>query len=174
MKTAFIGHRQILHKDVEKRLYTAIESKILQGCRYFTMGTHGDFDKLALKVCRTLRKKYTHIVIEVVLTSLHGIDKSTKYKPYADVQTIIYATEEVHYKKKITWSNQQMLQSCSTVICYAKAIQNTNTLQKNQFMPYKSGTTTALLYAQKQGLQIINLYREEDSLFTALSTKEEE
>lgn len=165
MKTAFIGHRQILQKDIEKRLYAAVEREILQGCKHFIMGTHGDFDKMALKVCRALRKKYSYIVIEVVLTSLHSLDKQTEYTPYADVQTIMYAIEEVHYKQKITWSNQQMLLNCSTVICYAQGIDEgvfSNGKNKNFYL--KSGTTTALQYAKKQNLNIINLYKKEDKL----------
>jgi len=47
-KTAFIGHRDIYCNDIEKRLTIAIENEIDLGCKYFTMGTHGEFDKLSL------------------------------------------------------------------------------------------------------------------------------
>ena len=42
----------------------------------FTMGTHGDFDKEALSVCRDLRRKYKDIKIEVVITSFAQIKLS--------------------------------------------------------------------------------------------------
>lgn len=59
MKTAFIGHRQIFAKDIDERLLAAIDIEIAGGCKSFTMGTHGEFDMLALRACRRLRKNTT-------------------------------------------------------------------------------------------------------------------
>lgn len=152
MKTAFIGHRKLLNNDIEQRLKNAVIQEIESGCKYFIMGTHGDFDKLALKVCHNLRKKYTDIVIEVVLTSLHSIDRADTHNPYDDASSstnyIEYADDKVYQR-------------------------NTNG-NKNSKNNSNSGTTTALLYAKKQGLNIINLYTKEDDLFYKISTKEVE
>ena len=52
MKTAFIGHRQIFAKNLPQRLIEAIKAEIDNGCLSFTVGTHGEFDSLALSVCR--------------------------------------------------------------------------------------------------------------------------
>lgn len=155
MKTAFIGHRRIFAKDIDERLTNAIQKEIDNGCVAFTMGTHGEFDYRALSACRTLRNQYNNLDIEVVLTSLHTIKKygAFDFVPYSDVKTVMYDIEDAHYKQQITLSNRQMIDSCNTLICYV------NTSE------YRSGAKTALRYAEKHGLKIVNLYRKEDKPF---------
>ena len=162
MKTAFIGHRQIFAKDTDEQLLKAVEAEIQNGCRSFTMGTHGQFDKPSLWACRQLRKKYTDIDIEVVLTSLHAIDKNEEWDciPYSDVKTVMYDIEDTHFKRQITLSNRMMIDSCDTLICYV----NEKT--------YRSGAKTALNYAKKCGLKIINLWRDEDQPFFGMTKVE--
>lgn len=91
------------------------------------MGTHGDFDKLALSACRELRKKYKDIITEVVLTSLNKLRPEIAkddifgddiYTPYSDVKTTMYDIEDEHFKRRIVVSNQKMIDSCDTLICY--------------------------------------------------------
>lgn len=160
MKTAFIGHRQIFGKTIAKRLEEAIKTEIENGCKFFTMGTHGEFDALTLSICRNLRNRYKDIEIKVVITDLHSIEKSRGYEPYADVKTVMYSIEDAHYKQRIILSNRQMIDTCDTLICY---------VNKKQ---YKSGAKTAMYYAIRKGLRIINLYRDEDQPFYGM-TKEE-
>ena len=162
MKTGFIGHRRLFAKDIDERLTNAIQAEIDNGCKTFTMGMHGDFDKLALSACRRRRHSCPDMEIEVVTTSLNAIKKDSEFKtaPYADVKTVMYEIEDTHYKQQITLSNRKMIDTCDTLICYV------NTLQD------KSGAKTALLYAEKRGLKIVNLYREEDNPFYGM-TKEE-
>jgi hypothetical protein len=66
------------------------------------MGTHGEFDELALSVCRELRNTDKDIKIEVVITSLKRIEKQLLYddefgkkyeRPYRDVSTTMYEIE---------------------------------------------------------------------------------
>ena len=160
MKTAFIGHRQIFGKTIAKRLEEAIKTEIENGCKFFTMGTHGEFDDLALSVCRNLRNQYKDIKIEVVITGFRAIKKSCGYEPYSDVKTVMYNIEDAHYKQKITLSNRQMIDTCDTLICY---------VNKKQ---YRSGAKTAMYYAKRKGLRIINLYREEDQPFYGMTEEE--
>lgn len=126
------------------------------------MGTHGEFDKLALAACRRLRRQYKDIEIKVVLTSLHIIEKNEKCDtiPYSDVKTVIYEIEEAHYKRQITLSNRMMIDTCDTLICY---------VDSNSF---RSGAKTAMLYAEKKGLNIINLYRKQDQPFYGMTNEE--
>lgn len=154
MKTAFIGHRQIFVKDIYDRLTNVIQNEIENGCKVFTMGTHGEFDKLALCACRQLRRTFPEIKIEVVITSLNEIRKGNDLitAPYADVDTVMYEIEEVHYKRRITLSNRQMIDTCDTLICYVDP------------SAYRSGAKTALRYAEKRGLKIINLYRKSEPI----------
>lgn len=158
MKVCFIGHRNIYEK-IREKLKEAVENEIKNGCKFFTMGTHGDFDKMALSVCRELRETYKDIKIEVVVTSFKSIEPiidhdeifgDEKYTPYDDVETIMYNIEEEHYKRQIIESNHQMIDTCDTLICYVNKKHN------------PSGAKLAMNYAKRKGLQIINLYNEDD------------
>ena len=133
IKTTFIGHRMIDNKImIRNKLKYAIEKQINQGCKFFTMGTHGDFDKLALSMCRELRKIYKDIIIEVVITSLNQIKPKIEldnfgisyYYPYDDVLTVMYNIEEEYFKRKITTSNKQMIDNCNILICYVDTKKN--------------------------------------------------
>ena len=76
IKICFIGHRDIPSNLIRLKLKDVIENEIKKGCKFFTMGTHGKFDSLALCICKELREKYKDIEIEVVITSLNQIKKS--------------------------------------------------------------------------------------------------
>lgn len=152
MRVCFIGHRDIF-ENIREKLKEAVENEIKNGADFFTMGTHGDFDRMALGVCRELRKTYKHITIEVVITSFKTIEPvidhdeifgDEKYYPYADVQTTMYNIEEEHYKRQIIASNKQMVDSCNTLICYV-----------NPTKTY-GGAAIAYKYAKKQNKRIIN------------------
>jgi len=154
-KVCFIGHRRIGYGPIKERLENAIREELKSGCRLFTMGTHGEFDSLALSICRKLRNEYKDMEIEVVLTSLSIFNKPKDeneiyFEPYKDVKTVFYEIEEEYFKKQITTSNRQMVDTCDTLICY---------VNKKQ---YQSGAKTTMNYAKRQGLQIVNLYHEED------------
>ena len=154
-KVCFIGHRHIYnYKEIRAKLYNMVEEEIKNGCKFFTMGTHGEFDEMALSVCRELKKIYTDIEIEVVITSFKTIEPiidhdpifgDEKYIPYSDVKTTMYDIEEEHYKRKIVVSNQQMIDNCNTLICYVNPIKT------------YGGAILAYKYAKKKGLQIVNL-----------------
>lgn len=158
LKTAFIGHRDILPDDIEKRLKKAINEQINLGCKSFIKGTHGSFDKISLSCCRSFKRKDNNIDIIVVITSFHQINSyktqyrfiEEAYNPYLDVKTIMYEIEEIHFKRKIIESNKLMIDECSTLICYVKPNNS------------KSGAGTVMNYAKQKGLKIINLYKNSD------------
>ncbi len=133
-------------------MYRIVKEEIEKGALYFTMGTHGEFDELALSVCRELRALYINLKIEVVVTSLNEVNyyKRSDYgeiqPPYSDVEVVMYEIEEAHFKRRITLSNRLMIDNSCTLICY---------VDENA---YRSGAKTALKYAKKRELNIINLY----------------
>ncbi|MGN0748469.1 MAG: SLOG family protein [Christensenellales bacterium] len=154
MRVCFIGHRNI-YENIREKIKETVENEIKNGCKFFTMGTHGEFDKMALSVCRELRETYKDIKIEVVITSFKTIEPiidhddifgDEKYTPYEDVETIMYNIEETHYKRQIIESNHQMIDTCDTLICYVNKKHN------------PSGAKLAMNYAKRKGLNIINLY----------------
>ena len=161
MAVCFIGHRKIFAKDIEARLIAAIQTEIERGCTTFTMGTHGEFDALALSTCRKLRRTHD-FEIEVVITSLNTIKNDSEFAdaPYDDVKTVMFDIESAHFKQRITLSNRQMIDGCDTLICYVDE------------RVYRSGAKTAMRYAKKKGLKIINLYRDEDQPFYGMSKDE--
>lgn len=159
-KTAFIGHRQVFGKGVYETLLAEVEKLIVRGCKFFTMGTHGEFDRLALSACRSLRTRYTDIQIEVVITTLNAIKKEGAACRYSDVATVMFDNEEVHYKRRITASNRRMIDGCDTLVGYVN--------EKS----VRSGAKTAMRYAMKKGLEIINLYREEDQPLYGMTEKD--
>lgn len=153
-KIGFIGHRDIFDRDLRSKLFLEVKKQVDAGCSFFTMGTHGEFDKLALSVCKELRRTYTDIKIEVVITSFKEIAPIIEkdlifgdeiYTPYDDVATIMYDIEEEHYKRRIIASNRQMIDTCDTLICYVNKKHN------------PSGAKLAMNYAKRKGLKIINL-----------------
>ncbi len=165
-RVCFIGHRKIGFGPIRERLKNAIQEEINGGCKFFTMGTHGEFDNMALSVCRELRNIHKDIEIEVVLTSYHSVENKLlevikhengeielmheNYNYYDDVKTIMYDIEDEHFKKQITVSNRRMIDSCDSIICYVDKKRT------------PSGAKTAMNYAKRQGLKIINLYDEKD------------
>ncbi len=159
-KCCFIGHRQVLAENINEKLSAAISKEISNGCNTFIMGTHGEFDRLSLNACRNLRNIYKDIRIEVAITSVNAINRLSYYNPYPDVETVMYQIEEAHFKRQITLSNRLMIDNCDVLICYV------NTAE------YQSGAKTAMRYAEKQGLKIINLYCEEDQPFYGMSKEE--
>lgn len=146
-KTAFIGHRDFLPGDIGQRLKLAIQNEIDLGCRSFIMGTHGNFDLESLRACKSLRKIYPEIKIEVVITSLSQIQPDTVFDEFG-VETVMYEIEETHFKRRIIESNRQMIDNCDTLICYV------------QPKRWRSGADLIMNYAIKKGLKIVNLYQE--------------
>lgn len=170
-KVCFVGHRRIGFGPIRERLKCTIEDKIKEGSNFFTMGTHGEFDELALSVYRELRNTYKDIKIEVVITSLKRIEKQLLYDdefgkeceiPYGDVSTTMYEIEETHYKRQIIESNHQMIDNCDTLICYVNKKHN------------PSGAKLAMNYVKRKGLKIINLYDEKDDPTYGITKEEKE
>lgn len=146
-KVTFIGHRILLQDGIEQKLKTAIENEIKSGCKNFIVGSHGEFDKTVLDVLLTLKNTYPEIQIEVVVTNYNPkIQDEIIIKEKPKYETAMFEIEYLHPKQRITASNKQMIDSCDTLICY---------VQPNA---WKSGAKTALNYAKKKGLKIINLY----------------
>ena len=153
-KVCFIGHRNIC-ENIRQELKDVVENEIKNGADFFAMGTHGDFDRMALGVCRELRKTYKNITIEVVIKSFKTIEPIIVHDklfgdeisiPYADVQTTMYNIEEEHFKRQIIAINKQMVDSCNTLICYVNKKHN------------PSGAKTTMNYAKRKGLRVVNLY----------------
>lgn len=153
---AFFGHRRTLNKAVvQERLLNTLQEVLPQGCSKLLIGTHGDFDNIALSTCLYF-KKYIRadIDINVVLTSTSFLNKDSLGYSKADFyknkgcKTIFYDIEEVYYKSRITYSNKKMVDESDIIICCV------------DMNLRKSGAKTAINYAIKQNKTVINLFSE--------------
>ena len=161
MKTiAFFGHRQIFNKQlVEERLIKVIEEVIPQGFSKFLIGSHGEFDSIALSTClRYKRRNNGNITINVVLTSLSALSRKKYGYSKADIyknkgcEPILYDIEDEYIKNRIIASNKKMVDESDLIICY---------VDRNL---HKSGAKSAILYALKQNKRVINLFKESDMM----------
>ena len=148
----FFGHKTIFNKEnLYERLKIEVENLIKVGFSSFLVGTHGEFDKIALSVCKELKVKHNHINICVVLTSLNKLIKKDGFSDvdfYKDrnIETLYYPIENIHFKQKIIFSNHCMIDDSDIVVCYVN-------MSKQQ-----SGAKQAIKYAQKKNKEIINLF----------------
>ncbi|MBQ3158721.1 MAG: DUF1273 family protein [Clostridia bacterium] len=151
----FFGHRFITNEiQVRERLIKVLDKLIQKGYNQFIIGTHGDFDRLALSVCRELRRE-NDIKIVVVFTSVSKIIKNknsnlSSIDLYQDCETIIYDIENIYYKNQIMISNQQMIKNSDFVIFYVDESKSI------------SGAKTAMKFAIKNKKKIYNLFLEID------------
>lgn len=162
-RIAFIGHRDVDIVKIKNRLKSIVEKEIQNNVCHFIMGTHGNFDKLALLVCRELKQKYNNIQIEVVLNSLHKItnkDDECQICAYSDIETILFDTDNVFYKRKIIADNMKMIEKSTKLICY---VDETNS---------NSNSKKIMNYAKKLNKIVINVFEKSDNIYYNL-TKEE-
>lgn len=135
-KVCFIGHSQIGNNEIEQRLKDVVKTMINQNCMFFTMGTHGEFDELALKICKEFKTTNKNMEIEVVFTS-YGTLKN-RIEQYKNISTTIYDIGDTYYKNQIKLSNRKMIDSCNILICYVDKKRN------------PSGAKSAMNYAIKR------------------------
>lgn len=162
MIISFFGHSYIFNvQEVRKRLLAFVESKIKRGAKHFLIGTHGDFDQLALSVCKELKQKY-EIEICLVFTSLTILKEKGEVAKnlFGDITLVTYDIENTYYKNTITYSNQKMIEESNFVIFYVDETKN------------RSGAKNSLKYAKKKNKSFENLYKESDSPFYGLTNEE--
>ena len=156
MKTiSFFGHRNIINTiEVKQILKDTLKNICNDIDLHFLVGTHGDFDNIALNVVLELSKERTkNIKISLVFSNLSILNKDklgykiTDYFNGKPIQPLIYEIEEVHYKNRINVSNRNMVDDSDLIICYVDVNKR------------NSGAKKALQYAIKQGKDIINLYK---------------
>lgn len=157
------GHGNLSIYNIKDRLKCELEKHLNEPVN-FLIGVHGDFDELALFVCRQLRKEFDNVEITVVFTSLNVLSKNnhlhSRADCYKDVNTIIYDIEEIHFKNRIVFTNKKMIEKSDLVICFV------------DMESVKSGAKTAVKYAFKINKPVVNLFREEDRPYYGMSKEE--
>ncbi len=142
----FAGHREIY--DGERVFFTLkniIEHLILhENITEFLVGNYGNFDMLAARCIKTLKKKYTNI--KLILIIPYRTQQLNKFKEYyKEYDDIIVADipDSTPAKFKILKCNEYMIKQSDFLICYVK---------------YSwGGASKTLEYAQKQHIKILNI-----------------
>lgn len=154
---SFFGHRRIPYGiDLDERLKETIQNCYDRGGRIFKMGNHGEFDGAARSACCNFKRNNKDIKVVVTLTSLALLNRPEDESSVADfyteqgAETIMYEIEEIHFKNQITFSNRRMVDESDIIVCYINP--------KNR----GSGAGRAVRYAQRQGKEVVNLFKPQD------------
>lgn len=152
---SLFGHRNIPNKEeVRQILYNYLQPKLKHNVVKVLIGTHGDFDRIALGVCKQLKREGYDIDIILVFTSYRQIKKEFDYigaeNDYEDIETMIYEIEDIYYKRQIIESNQKMVDESDEIIVYYTG--------KPQLSNNK-GTYFTMQYAKKKNKALINLFQ---------------
>ncbi len=149
----FTGHREINHEDCEKKLFSAIETLILNGYRFFGAGGARGFDSLAANAVLDLKEIYPHIHLILVLPFDHQYTAETGWssKEIADYERHKLLASKVvilekGYRKGVYYRRNMHLVHFSSV-CISYQYKNIG------------GTAHTVNYAKKKGLKIINIAR---------------
>lgn len=147
----FTGHREMKHNQCENILHTVVEDLIGKGFRFFGCGGARGFDSLAAKTVLTLKEKYPHIHLILVLPfenqyAHEGGWSREEIDFYHYSKTM--ASNVMHlssvYERGIYYKRNRYLVDFSSV-CIAYQYKNTG------------GTAYTTNYAKKSGVQIINI-----------------
>ena len=147
----FTGHRKLPfwgRRKVAAKLEKTIINLIDRGIRFFGAGGALGFDTLAAQTVLRLKKKYSDIKLILVLPCLtqargwptEDVEEYERIKAQAD--KVIYTAQE-YTKGCMHKRNRHLVDHSSVCVCY---------LTKKD-----GGTAYTVDYAEKRGLEIINL-----------------
>lgn len=162
MICSLFGHGTIFKKEeVQKRLKSTLLKLIDLGYSEFLVGIHGDFDKIALSVCRELKREQ-NIKINLIFTSLNYVQREfgDYEKLYSDINFVSYPIENYYFKNQITMNNRFMVDDSDLVLCYVDREKT------------RSGAKMAMNYAIKFGKKVVNIFEETDRSFYGLTREE--
>ena len=151
MKTcAVFGHSKFVNKDFVGRKLKELFLRVIElGVGRFLVGSHGETDRLALGVLIDLKKEKPFIIVEKVVTTIKPFKKDelgvSELLGLNGVGVFSYEIENIHFKRRITYSNFKMIDESDFVVCY---------LRKNESC---GGVKFAIDYAKKHNKQILNV-----------------
>lgn len=147
----FTGHREIPFLKagaIKNMLKKTIEDLIERGYCYFGAGGALGFDTLAAQTVLELKSKYPQIRLILVLPCLSQADRwSDRDKAvYEDIKNradkVVYTAQE-YFKGCMHKRNRHLVNNSSVCICYLTR--------------KTGGTAYTVDYADKNGLQVINI-----------------
>lgn len=157
MKVAFIGHRKIEQSQKLKDSLTEIITNLIinENADTFLFGSKSEFDNLCYSAVSELKSSYPNIRRIYVRAEYEHIDKS--YKDY-----LLNSYEDTYFPKEVEGAgklsyikrNQVLIDSCDLLVAYC----DESYQPKSKRGKANSGTRTAVDYAKKKRIRIINLF----------------
>ena len=138
------GHRDVF-ENISEHLYNTLFQIAEQGCKTYYTGGMGDFDKMFSSAVRSIKKSCPDmklICVKPYLTKDINEDGNYLFTLYDDI-IIPTVLADVHYKSVVTKRNQLMIDWSDMVVGYVKR--------------EYGGAYSALRYAERQGVAVINL-----------------
>ena len=147
----FTGHRHIgFNETLQKRLYTAIEERIVGGAEDFYAGAALGWDMFCEKAVLAMKSRYPLIKLHLILPcppeeqtarwNASSVSEYSRLLRAADDHTVV-STRYTPYCMKLR--NERLIELSDCCICY--------------YTDAKSGTGQTVRLAQKKGIRIINL-----------------
>ena len=153
MKVAFIGHRKIEKTEIlTERIAQTVKHLIVdEGVDTFLFGSRSAFNDICYEAVTRLKEIYTHIRRVYVRAEYEYISQDYHDYLLTFYEATYYADQArgAGYRAYIK-RNQEMIDKCDILVVYCDMDYQPTTRTK-------SGTITALLYAQKKKKRIINL-----------------
>lgn len=147
----FAGHREVYQANISEALDQAL-AEIIENDNSirFLVGGMGEFDKMCASAVRRAKRKYpnTEIRLELVLPYLTNDINENKsfYEMSYDNIIVPFELAGVHYKSVITKRNRWLVDNSDWLIAFV-------------YRDFGEAYTT-LRYAEKKGLQIVNLAKQ--------------
>lgn len=144
----FAGHSELVNKDIiYEKVLEQIERLIIEeNVSEFRVGHYGEFDNLCAKAVRSLKGKYPHIHLDLLIPYVTASIRDLKeyYNENYDSITIAEVPQNTPKRFYISKCNEYMINTSDFLICYVK----------NSF----GGARQTLTYAKrKKNIKIFNL-----------------
>lgn len=154
----FTGHRKIPLSEldcIKQRLEATLVGLIEKGFTHFCAGGALGFDTLAAKQVLSLKEKYPHIQLILILpcvsqsNSWNDEDKEIYEYIKTKSDEIIY-TSEHYFRGCMQVRNRALVDNSSVAVCY--------------LCEGTGGTAYTVKYAERKGLKVINLAQTQTEL----------
>ena len=149
-RIAFIGHREIYgHYRLEEKIEQIAREKLHEK-EYveFYVGRNGDFDISVASAIKRAQKAIGHHNSCLILVQPYPMKDDEYYEKFYD--ELQYPVDsKIHPKAAITKRNQWMIENTELLVAFVEEGR-------------KGGALTTLKYAQKNGVEIINLALQND------------
>lgn len=144
-RIVLFGHRDLNDQRKVEEGLTNILKELLQSEEYIEIfiGRNGEFDVFAASVVKRVMKAFGNGKIGMTLVLPYPDKDIEYYYDYYDSVMIPECIGKTHPKGAITKRNKWMVEEADLVICFIEREQG--------------GAYSAYKYAQKQGIEIINL-----------------